>query len=1099
MRRRIQVFAITGSLLVAGSLLLSERNLAQRQAQHRGAQADLLTQRLCAALQSLDLAGSGADPSRSAALLRSVGLRPVGPPAALPAAAVAPAAAHAHTNASDSAPEQQRVCPLAGAAALLVRADPTDPEALRLRGSQPTWYRLDGRALLPRDASDLLLRWHPAATGSSSGAAPAERPGGGGHWRLLGGGTDLSFSLTEAPGANRLGALRQALLLAAATVLISVVVVLRGQHQIRRARRQVAGLRRDQATGLGSRYALECDLDSPDPLLAAEAEAPLLLACIDLRLLRQRRGSMSEPSDCTALLAAIAAGVAAGPAAEAAGPAAGSQSAAVAMGNPPVRAELTLLRAYRSAPERLALILRAAVAADLEDPARGRALLELLQMRAAAICHAADPAIPERGQILVSGQIFRPRTGSTALLGLLQLGERLAAEQGDGCLLLGADELQRFERDQAIRSELRHLCPDDLAFRFQPILLLASPGRIGLELLLRFRRPLLADLGTAAVLAVARELQMAHRIDSMVIEQLSALQGELRGNARLRDQIAFITLNISGASIATSERLNALISQLRAQRIDGASIRLELTEADALIPPRDGLEITEISQRLSHELGVSLLIDDFGSGIANYRRICEAWYDTIKLDINLVRGLARSFRLQRYVGSLLDSVHALGKTVIAEGVENRGDLAMAVRLGADALQGNLISAPLRWQDLPSFLESSAWSSPAGLERLLRDIHDGDRLLEGLVQAAPNGAGGRVPLERSILDTWSTLRSFEEFVLMFVNELRDWGLALMRLSLAFLPDEDEIDCSQYIWQHEQPGQVATLSVERDFLESAEHRSSVLHHIATHCQLYRERLGQSPASCFAYLRELQARGCNDYLGLRLDSRGISIPVLTIALSGDCCFSDAQIQRIEAMSSLLSLLFHAFESERAKRLALLDPLTQLANRRSYDALLKGLIASAQRDRAPLALALVDIDRFKAVNDTLGHAYGDACLRQVAAMLQHGVQRRDDLVARLGGEEFALILPATNAEQALAVAERLRLAVANTRIEHPNAPADHRLTISIGLVSWSGSEPADGDQLQQIADDCLYEAKRLGRNQVVTRSLTTSGADENRTAVQC
>lgn len=1084
MRRRIQAFAITGALLVAGSLLLSERNLAQRQARHRSAQADLLAQRLCAALLSLDLAGIGADRSRSAALLKSVGLRPVGPPAALPATAVAAAAAQAPSNAT--AAEQQRVCPLAGAAALLVRADPSDPEALRLRGSQPTWYRLDGRALLPRDASDLLLRWHPAAAGSSSGAAPAERPGGGGHWRLLGGGTDLSFSLSEAPGANRLGALRQALLLAAATVLISVVVVLRGQRQIRRARRQVAGLRRDQATGLGSRYALECDLDSPDPLLAAEAEAPLLLACIDLRLLRQRRGSMSEPSDCTALLAAIAAGVAAGPAAEAAEPAAEG-------------AELTLLRAYRSAPERLALILRAAVAADLEDPARGRALLELLQMRAAAICHAADPAIPERGQILVSGQIFRPRTGSAALLGLLQLGERLAAEQGDGCLLLGADELQRFERDQAIRSELRHLCPDDLAFRFQPILLLASPGRIGLELLLRFRRPLLADLGTAAVLAVARELQMAHRIDSMVIERLSALRGELRGNARLRDQIAFITLNISGASIATSERLNALISQLRAQRIDGASIRLELTEADALIPPRDGLEITEISQRLSRELGVSLLIDDFGSGIANYRRICEAWYDTIKLDINLVRGLARSFRLQRYVGSLLDSVHALGKTVIAEGVENRGDLAMAVRLGADALQGNLISAPLRWQDLASFLESSAWSSPAGLEGLLRDIHDSDRLLEGLVQAAPNGAGSRVPLERSILDTWSTLRSFEEFVLMFVNELRDWGLTLMRLSLAFLPDEDEIDCSQYIWQHEQPGQVETLTVERDFLESAEHRSSVLHHIATHCQLYRERLGQSPASGFAYLRELQARGCNDYLGLRLDSRGISIPVLTIALAGDCCFSDAQIQRIEAMSSLLSLLFHAFESERAKRFALLDPLTQLANRRSYDALLKGLIASARRDRAPLALALVDIDRFKAVNDTLGHAYGDACLRQVAAMLQRGVQRRDDLVARLGGEEFALILPATNAEQALAVAERLRQAVADTRIEHPNAPVDHRLTISIGLVSWSGSEPADGDQLQQIADDCLYEAKRLGRNQVVTRSLTTSGADENRTAVQC
>jgi diguanylate cyclase len=184
-------------------------------------------------------------------------------------------------------------------------------------------------------------------------------------------------------------------------------------------------------------------------------------------------------------------------------------------------------------------------------------------------------------------------------------------------------------------------------------------------------------------------------------------------------------------------------------------------------------------------------------------------------------------------------------------------------------------------------------------------------------------------------------------------------------------------------------------------------------------------------------------------------------------------------------LSLLFYTFESERAKRLALLDPLTNLPNRRSFDSFLKSLVTAARISGCRFALALVDIDRFKQVNDTLGHAYGDACLRDVAAVLDSDLRRSSDVVARLGGEEFALILPNTGSSQALAICERLREAVLRLRVPRADGGEGMPLSVSLGVALWDPAAfPAcDGDALQQLADDCLYEAKRQGRNRVVGR----------------
>jgi diguanylate cyclase (GGDEF)-like protein len=171
---------------------------------------------------------------------------------------------------------------------------------------------------------------------------------------------------------------------------------------------------------------------------------------------------------------------------------------------------------------------------------------------------------------------------------------------------------------------------------------------------------------------------------------------------------------------------------------------------------------------------------------------------------------------------------------------------------------------------------------------------------------------------------------------------------------------------------------------------------------------------------------------------------------------------------------------EANRAlEALSLEDSLTGLANRRRLTAFLDRSWRACARNRRPLALLVLDVDHFKAFNDRYGHIEGDACLRQVAAVIRAGVSRPTDLASRYGGEEFVIVLGETSTEDALTVAGRLRDAVATLAIPHE----DSRLrivTVSIGIAAAIPTVGADPADLIGEADDALYAAKRAGRNRV-------------------
>ncbi|MDX2232493.1 MAG: diguanylate cyclase [Leptolyngbyaceae cyanobacterium bins.349] len=169
---------------------------------------------------------------------------------------------------------------------------------------------------------------------------------------------------------------------------------------------------------------------------------------------------------------------------------------------------------------------------------------------------------------------------------------------------------------------------------------------------------------------------------------------------------------------------------------------------------------------------------------------------------------------------------------------------------------------------------------------------------------------------------------------------------------------------------------------------------------------------------------------------------------------------------------------------KIASLDALTQIANRRRFDEHLEYQWKQMARERSPLALILCDIDRFKQFNDAYGHLAGDDCLQKVAIALNHCVNRPSDLVARFGGEEFAAILPYTNIEGAVRVAQRMQEAIARLQIPHVASLVDPHVTLSIGVSGLTPNLEMPSEELIHLADRHLYLAKQQGRNQIVASS---------------
>jgi diguanylate cyclase (GGDEF)-like protein len=269
---------------------------------------------------------------------------------------------------------------------------------------------------------------------------------------------------------------------------------------------------------------------------------------------------------------------------------------------------------------------------------------------------------------------------------------------------------------------------------------------------------------------------------------------------------------------------------------------------------------------------------------------------------------------------------------------------------------------------------------------------------------------------------------------------------------------------------------------------------------------------PGDCFGEMALIESRGRAATLRALDDTHVLEIPKATFTeqlatLPGPLMallniFSDRARHDLESLvSANLKLQSQAEEMDRKnreltetrrqleqrnrdlERLSALDTLTQIANRRRFDTVLRQEWRRAVRDEAPISLLFCDIDYFKRFNDTYGHQAGDECLVRVAQAMEETLNRPADLVARYGGEEFIALLVDTDAEGARMLADRMRARIVELKVDNRNSSVGGgMLTVSLGVATVIPNPTLRPEDLVDLADRALYAAKAGGRNRVST-----------------
>ena len=195
---------------------------------------------------------------------------------------------------------------------------------------------------------------------------------------------------------------------------------------------------------------------------------------------------------------------------------------------------------------------------------------------------------------------------------------------------------------------------------------------------------------------------------------------------------------------------------------------------------------------------------------------------------------------------------------------------------------------------------------------------------------------------------------------------------------------------------------------------------------------------------------------------------------------------VAQLEEVNQALELEREKLEimSGELERMALVDALTRVGNRRAFDDVLPTAFEECKASRSPVSLIICDVDHFKPYNDTYGHQKGDTCLRRVASALQASMYRGTDFVARYGGDEFVVLLPGVDLDVATRVAERMRVEVASLAIPHSSSKCASTVTVSAGVASTELEEVRTFESLLKSADEGLYRAKKKGRDRIALSS---------------
>jgi diguanylate cyclase (GGDEF)-like protein len=629
----------------------------------------------------------------------------------------------------------------------------------------------------------------------------------------------------------------------------------------------------------------------------------------------------------------------------------------------------------------------------------------------------------------------------------------------------GRRGLRRFETPSAtgptsqVRAAISTLLEGGwIASALQPVARLADRAVIGYEALVRF--PPCQHFATPDELfAAAGSLNMESSVD------LACLRAALREAPRIIDADLFVNVVI-GTLFDETGGLHAFEAAVRDARIDPASIVLEFSERD---PVPDLSRLQGIAARLRAH-GYRIAVDDAGAGHASMQVIAELRPEFIKVDQSLVRTLDADRARRGLMVSLLSFSNHIGARLIAEGIETDRELEALLSVGVEFGQGWLLGKPVLTRPVDG-LTGVEVVDPSWFAR-----QPSTRLSQAPPRASVR-AHPPVKLPRTS-DRVDLPRALSDAALALQNEhdpVRILGVMAAHMNRVVPVNEMAIYMADYEMHRFVPL----------FASGPDHKELLAETFALDAGMtgwaFAKGTPENVADTWSHPMARQVPGTavvqESLLLIPLIAGDHKLGIINCYRLGTGRFDDTELEAATLFAHIAAAAWrNAQLYAELLNGAMTDPLTGLYNSRWLRDAGGRAVAASARDRSKLALLLMDLDHFKKINDSSGHAAGDEVLQRLAKRLQ-GAFRGSDAVVRFGGEEFVVLLHGSDGQGATAAAEVLRQAVQEVAL--PPTCNLRRLTASVGIAVY----PEDGrslDELLAAADRAMYSAKHRGRNRV-------------------
>lgn len=620
-----------------------------------------------------------------------------------------------------------------------------------------------------------------------------------------------------------------------------------------------------------------------------------------------------------------------------------------------------------------------------------------------------------------------------------------------------------------LRAELVALLNDGrIATALQPVVRLIDHSIVGYEALTRFSPRALFSTPDE-LFAAASALHMEKAVD------IACLRAALNNMPSLGPVDLFVNVLI-GTLLSERQGLNALEEAVHNAGLDPSSVVLEFSERDP-VPNLSRL------QRIAAQLrsaGYRIAVDDAGAGHASMQVIAELRPEFMKVDRALIHAI-NSHRARRgLLVSLLSFSGHIGARLIAEGVETQRELDTLLSLGVQYGQGWVLGRPVLTQSVEGLSDGTVidpgWFTRHRVWRLRTPAAPPLALPEP-PDPAHDGAGAP-DLARALSDAALALQSEHD-------PMGILGVMAAQMQRVVPVTEMAIYIANYETQRFVP--VLATGPERDAMlaESFSLETGITG------WAFARGTPENVSDTWSHPAARQLPGTSVVQELLLLVPLIAgerkLGIIDAWRLGIGRFSDDELEAASLFAHIAAAAWHNAQLyAELQAAAVTDPLTGLYNTRWLRDAGERDLASCARDHTSLALLLLDIDHFKTVNDTSGHAAGDLVLQRLATRLRGSV-RSEDAVVRYGGEEFVVLLRRCGTADAVTIAETLRGAVRQVALP-PGCPLA-KLTASIGVAAYP-DDGTDLDLLLGAADRAMYMAKHAGRDRVMCAPPPPPGA---------